>query len=120
MFLKKLSLFAAAMLTFFGAAQAQTVVKDKEAFAKLSDSLDAYLAPVASIVVNVAVDSAVITGNNIDIHLTSRTSDYFFRDNTVKDMYSIAADLLPDSYTYSYFQQLLQQHLVHLALDQEN
>ena len=95
MFLKKLSLFAAAMLTFFG-AQAQTVVKDKEAFAKLSDSLDAYLAPVASIVVNVAVDSAVITGNNIDIHLTSRTSDYFFRDNTVKDMYSIAAVLLPD------------------------
>ncbi len=98
MFLKKLSLFAAAMLTFFGAAQAQTVVKDKEAFAKLSDSLDAYLAPVASIVVNVAVDSAVINGNNIDIHLTSRTSDYFFRDNTVKDMYSIAAALLPDSY----------------------
>ena len=81
-----------------GVAQAQTVVKDKEAFAKMSDSLDAYLAPVASIVVNVAVDSAVINGNNIDIHLTSRTSDYFFRDNTVKDMYSIATELLPDSY----------------------
>ena len=82
MFLKKLSLLGASLLMIVGVAQAQTVVKDKEAFAKMSDSLDAYLAPVASIVVNVAVDSAVINGNNLDIHLTSRTSDYFFSSTT--------------------------------------
>lgn len=80
------------------AAFSQTVVKDREAFAKLSDSLDAYLEPVASIVVNVKVDSAVISGKKLDLHLSNRTSDYFFRDNTVKDIYSIAKELLPDEY----------------------
>ena len=80
------------------AAFSQTVVKDREAIAKLSDSLDAYLEPVASIVVNVKVDSAVISGKKLDLHLSNRTSDYFFRDNTVKDIYSIAKELLPDEY----------------------
>ena len=98
MFVKKLFSVAAALMFVASAAFSQTVVKDREAFAKLSDSLDTYLEPVASIVVNVRVDSAVINGKNLDLHLSSRTSDYFFRDNTVKDMYSIAAALLPDEY----------------------
>ncbi len=98
MFLKKFFPFAAAMLLMFNVGHSQIVVKDTEAFAKLSDSLDAYLAPVASIVVKVQVDSAIINGKKIDIHLNKMTSDYFFRDNTVKDMYSIANELLPDNY----------------------
>ncbi len=98
MFVKKLFSAAAAMMFVATAAFSQTVVKDREAFAKLSDSLDAYLEPVASIVVNVKVDSAVISGKKLDLHLSNRTSDYFFRDNTVKDIYSIAKELLPDEY----------------------
>lgn len=98
MFVKKLFSAAAALMFVATAAFSQTVVKDREAFAKLSDSLDAYLEPVASIVVNVRVDSAVINGKKLDLHLSNRTSDYFFRDNTVKDIYSIAKELLPDKY----------------------
>ena len=98
MFVKKLFSAAAALMFVATAAFSQTVVKDREAFAKLSDSLDAYLEPVASIVVNVKVDSAVISGKKLDLHLSNRTSDYFFRDNTVKDIYSIAKELLPDEY----------------------
>ena len=98
MFVKKLFSAAAALMFVATAAFSQTVVKDREAFAKLSDSLDAYLEPVASIVVNVRVDSAVISGKKLDLHLSNRTSDYFFRDNTVKDIYSIAKELLPDEY----------------------
>ena len=98
MFVKKLFSAAAALMFVATAAFSQTVVKDREAFAKLSDSLDAYLEPVASIVVNVRVDSAVINGKTLDLHLSNRTSDYFFRDNTVKDIYSIAKELLPDEY----------------------
>ena len=98
MFVKKLFSAAAALMFVATAAFSQTVVKDREAFAKLSDSLDAYLEPVASIVVNVRVDSAVINGKKLDLHLSNRTSDYFFRDNTVKDIYSIAKELLPDEY----------------------
>ena len=98
MFIKKLFSAAAALMFVATSAFSQTVVKDREAFAKLSDSLDAYLEPVASIVVNVKVDSAVINGKKLDLHLSNRTSDYFFRDNTVKDIYSIAKELLPDEY----------------------
>ena len=98
MFVKKLFSAAAALMFVATAAFSQTVVKDREVFAKLSDSLDAYLEPVASIVVNVRVDSAVINGKTLDLHLSNRTSDYFFRDNTVKDIYSIAKELLPDEY----------------------
>ena len=67
MFVKKLFSAAAALMFVATAAFSQTVVKDREAFAKLSDSLDAYLEPVASIVVNVRVDSAVINGKKLDL-----------------------------------------------------
>ena len=86
------------MLFAVAPAFSQTVVKDREAFAKLSDSLDTYLEPLASIVVRVGVDSAVIDGKNINIHLNKLTSDYYFRDNTVKDIYNIVNTLLPDKY----------------------
>ena len=98
MFVKKIFSAAAALMFVASAAFSQTVVKDREVFAKLSDSLDAYLEPVASIVVKVQVDSAVINGKNLNLYLSNRTSDYFFRDNTVKDIYSIANALLPDEY----------------------
>lgn len=98
MLIKKLFPFVFAMLFAAAPAFPQTVVKDREAFAKLSDSLDAYLEPLASIVVKVGVDSAVIDGKNINIHLNKLVSDYSFRDNTVKDIYNIAKELLPDNF----------------------
>ncbi|MBR1949903.1 MAG: xanthan lyase [Bacteroidales bacterium] len=98
MIIKKLFPLVFAMLFAVAPAFSQTVVKDREAFAKLSDSLDTYLEPLASIVVRVGVDSAVIDGKNINIHLNKLTSDYYFRDNTVKDIYNIVNTLLPDEY----------------------
>ena len=98
MFSKKLFSLSAALLLIFNAVQAQTVVKEPEKFAELSAAMDAYLQPVASIVVKVKVDSAVVSGNNIDIHLSKLTGDYYFRDNSVKDLYQIANDLMPQEY----------------------
>lgn len=98
MILKKLFSVAVALSLAFGTAGAQTVVKDEGKFAPLSQAAADYLKPLASIVVKVQVDSAIVNGKNIDIHLSRLTSDYPFRDNTVKDLYRIAADNLPDEY----------------------
>lgn len=98
MILKKLFPLTAALVLLFNAAGAQTVVKDAEKFAALSESVANYLKPVASIVVKVKVDSAIVNGKNLDIHFSKLTSDYYFRDNTVKDIYQIAKDNLPDEY----------------------
>ena len=89
---------AAALLLVCNVAGAQTVVKDAEKFAALSQAAADYLKPVASIVVKVKVDSAIVNGKSIDIHFSKLTSDYSFRDNTVKDLYRIAKDNLPDEY----------------------
>ncbi|MBQ7772603.1 MAG: N-acetylmuramoyl-L-alanine amidase [Bacteroidales bacterium] len=98
MILKKLFPLTAALVLLFNAAGAQTVVKDAEKFAALSESVANYLKPVASIAVKVKVDSAIVNGKNIDIHFSKLTSDYYFRDNSVKDIYRIAKDNLPDEY----------------------
>ncbi len=98
MILKKLFPLAAALLLVCNVAGAQTVVKDAEKFAALSQAAADYLKPVASIVVKVKVDSAIVNGKSIDIHFSKLTSDYSFRDNTVKDLYRIAKDNLPDEY----------------------
>lgn len=99
MILKKLFLLSAAMLVIFNTSVAQTtVVKDSEKFAKLSDSVATYMKPLAAIVVKVKVDSAIINGNNIDIHFSKLMTDYSFRDNTIADLYSITKELLPQEY----------------------
>lgn len=98
MILKKLFPLAAALLIMCNVAGAQTVVKDAEKFAALSESVAEYLKPVASIVVKVQVDSAIVNGKSLDIHLSKLTGDYYFRDNSVKDLYRIAKDNLPDEY----------------------
>ena len=98
MFLKKLFPLAAALVLIFNAAQAQTVVKDADKFAAVSEQVANYLKPVASIVVKVKVDSAIVDGKNLHIHFSKLTSDYSFRDNTVKDIYKIVNDNLPDEY----------------------
>ena len=97
MFLKKFFPLVALML-IFNMAQAQTVVKDAEKFAAISEQVATYLKPVASIVVKVQVDSAIVNGKKLDIHFSKLTSDYFFRDNTVKDIYNIVNNNLPDEY----------------------
>lgn len=96
--LKKLFPGIAALLMIFNVAGAQTVVKDAEKFAALSQAAADYLKPVAAIVVKVQVDSAIVNGRNLDIHFSKLTADYSFRDNTVKDLYRIAQDNLPDEY----------------------
>ncbi len=98
MFLKKLFPLAAALMLILNSAQAQTVVKDAEKFAPISEQVATYLKPVASIVVKVQVDSAIVTGKKLDIHFSKLTSDYSFRDNTVKDIYNIVNNNLPDEY----------------------
>ena len=96
--LKKLFPFVASLLLVFNVAGAQTVVKDAEKFASISQAAADYLKPVAAIVVKVKVDSAVVDGKNLHIHFSKLTGDYSFRDNTVKDLYRIAQDNLPDEY----------------------
>ena len=98
MFLKKLFPLAAALLLILNSAQAQTVVKDAEKFAAISEQVANYMKPLASIVVKVKVDSAIVNGKNLDIHFSKLTSDYYFRDNIVKDIYRIVNDNLPDEY----------------------
>ena len=98
MIIKKLFPLAAALLLVCNVAGAQTVVKDADKFAALSQAAAEYLKPLASIVVKVQVDSAIVNGKSIDIHLSKLTGDYSFRDNTVKDLYQIAKDNLPDEY----------------------
>ena len=97
MFLKKFFPLVALML-IFNMAQAQTVVKDAEKFAAISEQVATYLKPVASIVVKVQVDSAIVNGKKLDIHFSKLTSDYSFRDNTVKEIYNIVNNNLPDEY----------------------
>ena len=97
MFLKKFFPLVALML-IFNMAQAQTVVKDAEKFAAISEQVASYLKPVASIVVKVQVDSAIVNGKKLDIHFSKLTSDYSFRDNTVKEIYNIVNNNLPDEY----------------------
>ena len=83
MFLKKLFPLAAALMLILNSAQAQTVVKDAEKFAAISEQVANYMKPLASIVVKVKVDSAIVNGKNLDIHFSKLTSDYYFRDNIV-------------------------------------
>ena len=98
MFQKRFLAFFAALGIIFNAAVAQTVVKEKEKFSQMSESIANYLKPVAAINVKVQVDSAIVNGKNIDIHLSKLTGDYFFRDNSVKDLYNIANETLPAEY----------------------
>ncbi len=98
MFLKKLFPLAVALMLILNSAQAQTVVKDAEKFAAISEQVANYMKPLASIVVKVKVDSAIVNGKNLDIHFSKLTSDYYFRDNIVKDIYKIVNDNLPDEY----------------------
>ena len=66
MFQKRFLAFFAALGIIFNAAVAQTVVKEKEKFSQMSESIANYLKPVAAINVKVQVDSAIVNGKNID------------------------------------------------------
>ena len=89
MFLKKLFPLAAALMLIFNSAQAQTVVKDAEKFAAISEQVANYMKPLASIVVKVKVDSAIVNGKNLDSYMADVDTDAAYEKDTevIKDGY---------------------------------
>ncbi|MEG1693511.1 MAG: xanthan lyase [Bacteroidales bacterium] len=99
MFKKKIFGLLVVMLCVSNISFAQSSIIPRPInFKPMADSIANYIKPLASINVKIEVDSIQINGRTLNIWLSKATSDYFFRDNIVKDLYSIAYKTLPQIY----------------------
>ncbi len=86
----------ASMILFTTVSYSQMPQSDPVA-QKAGEEIAAYLKPLAAINVKVKIDSIETNGSVLDIHLSKLTSDYYFRDNSVADIYAIAKKYYPDN-----------------------
>ncbi len=84
------------MVLFANVTYSQNIM-DSTAKSQLGSEIAEYLKPLAAINVKVGVDSIVQNGGVMELHLSKLASDYSFRDNTVKDIYTIVKKYLPDA-----------------------
>lgn len=99
--MKKVFTFAIYLLSSLISTISYGQKLNPEQFKPIADSIQAYFKPKAFVVGKIAIVSAEQKGNAIHLNFNSPLSEYSFRKDNIRDIYTIARSLMPEKYKNS-------------------
>ncbi|EKD31732.1 MAG: hypothetical protein ACD_77C00266G0001, partial [uncultured bacterium] len=99
--MKKAFTFAIYLLSSLVSINSYGQKLNTEQFKPIADSIQAYFKPKAFVVGKIAIVSAEHKGNAIHLYFNSPLSEYSFRKDNIRDIYTIARSLMPEKYKNS-------------------